>query len=93
MKSDEQLLTKMQLDYELLDSGCCGMAGYFGYEAGSHYEVGKAAGERVLLPRVRKAEAGTIIVADGFSCREQIEQETGRKGLHIAQVLQMALRK
>lgn len=92
MKSDETLLKKMQLDYELLDSGCCGMAGYFGYEAGNHYEVGKAAGERVLLPIVRKADPDTIIVADGFSCREQIEQETGRKGLHTAQVLQMALR-
>ncbi|MGN6639662.1 MAG: hypothetical protein ACTHJ8_12185, partial [Mucilaginibacter sp.] len=51
------------------------------------------AGERVLLPEVRKADADTIIVADGFSCREQIEQETDRKGLHIAQVLQMAIKK
>ncbi|HVW96164.1 MAG TPA: FAD-binding and (Fe-S)-binding domain-containing protein [Mucilaginibacter sp.] len=93
MDSDKQLLNKLQLDYELMDSGCCGMAGYFGYGEGSHYEVGKAAGERVLLPNVRKAAADTIIMADGFSCREQIEQETGRKGLHTAQVLQMALRK
>lgn len=91
MNSDEKLLDKMQLDYQVLDAGCCGMAGYFGYEAGSHYEVGKAAGERVLLPQVRNADAYAIIIADGFSCREQIEQETNRKGLHTAQVMQMAM--
>jgi FAD/FMN-containing dehydrogenase/Fe-S oxidoreductase len=91
METDEKLMDKMQLEYQVLDSGCCGMAGYFGYEEGSHYEVGKAAGERVLLPKVREADANAIIIADGFSCREQIEQETERKGLHIAQVMQMAL--
>ena len=68
------------------------MAGYFGYEKGDHYDVSIKAGERVLLPAVRKAARKTIIIADGFSCREQIEQETDRKGLHLAQVLQMALR-
>ncbi|HVS91164.1 MAG TPA: FAD-binding and (Fe-S)-binding domain-containing protein [Mucilaginibacter sp.] len=91
--TDKKVLDKMKLDYNVLDSGCCGMAGYFGYEEGSHYDVGKAAGERVLLPEVRNADAETIIIADGFSCREQIEQETERKGLHIAQVLQMAIHK
>jgi FAD/FMN-containing dehydrogenase/Fe-S oxidoreductase len=93
MESDTKVLDKMKLDYKMLDSGCCGMAGYFGYEAGKHYEVGLAAGERVLLPAVRDADKEAIIVTDGFSCREQIEQGTGRKGLHTAQVLQMALRK
>ncbi|HEY9001272.1 MAG TPA: FAD-binding and (Fe-S)-binding domain-containing protein [Mucilaginibacter sp.] len=93
MESDEKLLNKMKLDHTLLDSGCCGMAGYFGYEEGRHYQLGKASGERVLLPAVRNAKASDIIIADGFSCREQIEQETGRKGLHTAQVLQMALKK
>jgi Fe-S oxidoreductase len=91
MDSDKKLLDKLNLDYRMLDSGCCGMAGYFGYEEGSHYEVGKAAGERVLLLEVRNASAETIIIADGFSCREQIEQETSRKGMHTAQVLQMAI--
>ena len=93
MDSDTKLLDDMKLEYKMLDSGCCGMAGYFGYEAGRHYEVGLAAGERVLLPAVRDADEETIIVTDGFSCREQIEQETDRKGLHTAQILQMALRK
>lgn len=92
MKADLSLLDKTGLDYQLLDSGCCGMAGYFGYEKGAHYEVGKAAGERVLLPAVREASPETIIMADGFSCREQIEQGTNRKAMHSAQVLQMMLR-
>ncbi len=92
MKSEKSVLEKTKLDYEMLDSGCCGMAGYFGYEKGDHYDVSIKAGERVLLPAVRKAAQETIVVADGFSCREQIEQETDRKGLHLAQVLQMALR-
>ncbi|MDP4247899.1 MAG: FAD-binding and (Fe-S)-binding domain-containing protein [Bacteroidota bacterium] len=92
MDCEKSLLRKTGLDVDMLDSGCCGMAGYFGYEKGEHYDVSIAAGERVLLPAVRKADKETIIIADGFSCREQIEQETDRKGLHLAQVLQMALR-
>jgi hypothetical protein len=75
-----------------LDSGCCGMAGSFGYERGDKYAVSIACGERVLLPEVRSAKPSTIIVADGFSCREQISQQTGRHGLHVAEVLAMALR-
>ena len=91
MRCEKTLLDKTKLDYNVLDSGCCGMAGYFGYEKGKHYEVSIGAGERVLLPAVRNASEDTVIIADGFSCREQIEQETNRKGMHLAQVLQMAL--
>ncbi|KAA9041785.1 FAD-binding oxidoreductase [Ginsengibacter hankyongi] len=90
--ADKRLLKRTGLDFEVLDSGCCGMAGYFGYEKGEHYDVSIGAGERVLLPAVRTAGKETFIIADGFSCREQIAQETDRKGLHLAQVLQMALR-
>ncbi len=90
--TDKKLLKKTGLDFEVLDSGCCGLAGGFGYEKGEHYDVSIKAGERVLLPAVRKAADTTLIVADGFSCREQIEQETNRKALHLAQVLQMGLR-
>jgi Fe-S oxidoreductase len=79
----------MGLDFEHLDSGCCGMAGAFGFEA-KHYDISMRIGERVLLPRAREAAADTLIIADGFSCREQIEQSTGREALHLAQVLQMA---
>jgi hypothetical protein len=68
------------------------MAGSFGFESGEHYDVSIGAGERVILPKVRGASRDTIVVADGFSCREQIEQGTGRRALHLAQVLRMALR-
>ena len=88
---EKSLLKKTGLDYEVLDSGCCGMAGYFGYEKGDHYDVSVKAGERVLLPAVRNFDSNGFIIADGFSCREQIEQETDRKGLHLAQVLDIAL--
>ena len=90
MKDEESLLTKMGLNYSVPDSGCCGMAGAFGFEK-EHYDISIKVGERVLLPAVRKAEKETIIIADGFSCREQIAQTTDRQALHLAQVLQMAL--
>ena len=80
----------MQLDHRLLESGCCGMAGAFGYEA-DKYQVSVACGERALLPEVRKAPVSSIIVADGFSCKEQIAQETGRHALHLAEVLKLGL--
>ena len=86
MESDKKLLDKTGLDYEVLDSGCCGLAGSFGFEAG-HYDVAQAVGELVLLPAVRAADDSTLIIADGFSCREQIAHSTGRKALHTAQVL------
>jgi Fe-S oxidoreductase len=88
--SETDLLKRAGLDCTVLDSGCCGMAGSFGYEA-DHYEVGLACGERVLLPSVRSAPHESLIVTDGFSCREMIRQETDRRALHIAQVLQIAL--
>jgi FAD/FMN-containing dehydrogenase/Fe-S oxidoreductase len=87
---EKQLLEKMGLDVEELDSGCCGMAGGWGYEPG-HYDVSVACGERVLLPKVREASPETLIVADGFSCRSQIEQcATGRNGMHVAEVIKLA---
>jgi len=72
-----------------VDSGCCGMAGSFGYEA-EHYETSLAMGERSLLPAVRKAEEDTTIVAAGVSCRQQIKHATGRQALHPAEVLHAA---
>ncbi|HET7808826.1 MAG TPA: FAD-linked oxidase C-terminal domain-containing protein [Gaiellaceae bacterium] len=87
---DTQLLEAMGLEVEELDAGCCGMAGGWGYEEG-HYDVSIACGERVLLPSVREAPRDALIVADGFSCRSQIEQaQTGRRALHSAQVLALA---
>ena len=91
MGDEESLLRKMGVDLQSLDSGCCGMAGSFGFEK-EKYEVSQAVGERVLLPAVRQAPAETLIVSDGFSCREQIRQATGRRAMHLAEVLELALR-
>ncbi len=89
--SQRELFDAAGLDYTILDSGCCGMAGAFGYEKGEHYRVSIACGERVLLPAVRNAAGDTLIVADGFSCREQIAQTTNRRAMHLAEVLQLAI--
>ncbi len=88
---EEAVMKKMGLDYDALDSGCCGMAGSFGYEK-EKYDVSIACGERKLLPKVRDAETTTLIMADGFSCKEQIEQDTPRHALHLAEVMAMAIR-
>jgi Fe-S oxidoreductase len=80
----------MGADTKSLDAGCCGMAGPFGFDK-DKYAVSQAIGERVLLPAVRAAEPDTIVISDGFSCREQIEQATGRKAMHLAEILQQAL--
>jgi FAD/FMN-containing dehydrogenase/Fe-S oxidoreductase len=92
LDDEEAVLRRLGLDFEVLDSCCCGLAGSFGYHAGQHYDVSMKAGERVLFPAVRKADAETLVVADGFSCREQIAHATGRSAMHVAEVLQMALR-
>ena len=90
MTDEESLLRKMGTQVTSPDAGCCGMAGPFGFDAGK-YDVSMAIGERVLLPAVRTTPADTLIVSDGFSCREQIQQATGRKALHLAEVVQLAL--
>jgi FAD/FMN-containing dehydrogenase/Fe-S oxidoreductase len=90
MDCEKKLFDEMELDCELLDSGCCGMAGAFGFEK-DHYEISIACGERMLLPAVRTAARDTLIIADGFSCREQVRQTTDRIPLHTAEVLKMAL--
>jgi len=89
---DMRVLDRLGLDWELIDSGCCGLAGSFGYEAGEKYEVSMKAGEQVLLPAVREAPKHALIVTDGFSCRSQIKHGTDRQALHLAQVLQLAIR-
>jgi Fe-S oxidoreductase len=73
-----------------LDAGCCGMAGSFGYEK-EHYEISRMVGEQRLFPAIRQADADTVIVAPGFSCRLQIEHFTGRKAVHPATLLQSLL--
>ena len=90
MTDEESLLRKMGVELESLDAGCCGMAGPFGFEA-DKYAVSQAIGERVLLPAVRRAAPDTLIVSDGFSCREQILQATGRRAIHLAEAMRLAL--
>jgi Fe-S oxidoreductase len=89
MTGEEAVLRDLGVQYELLDSGCCGLAGSFGFER-EHYDVSMKVGERVLLPAVRTAPKDALIVADGFSCRTQIAGATGRRALHLADVLEMA---
>ena len=91
LDAEQALLRRAGLELELPDTGCCGMAGAFGFERGDHYAVSIAAGERALLPAVRRTDAQTLILADGFSCREQIRQQTDRQPLHLAQLLRQAL--
>jgi len=74
----------MGAEVQCPDTGCCGMAGPFGFER-DKYAVAQAVGERALLPAVRSAAPETLIVADGFSCREQIRQSTGRTAMHLAE--------
>ena len=91
MTDEEALLRRMGAEVNLLDSGCCGMAGAFGFEK-DKFEISQAIGERVLLPAVRQQSSETLIVADGFSCREQIRQSTGRDALHLSEVLSLAMK-
>jgi len=79
------------LKVETIESSCCGMAGSFGYES-EHFDASMKMAELSLLPAVRKAPADALVVADGTSCRHQIHDGAGREALHVARVLQMALK-
>ena len=92
MTAEESLLHRIGVDFQSPAPGCCGMAGSFGFERDKDkYEISQAIGELELLPAVRRAPADWLIIADGFSCREQIAQGTNRHALHLAEVLQMTL--
>jgi FAD/FMN-containing dehydrogenase/Fe-S oxidoreductase len=86
-----ELLEQAGVGAEPTKAGCCGMAGSFGYGAGEQYDVSMRIGEQFLLPAVRAADAETLLVADGFSCRTQITAGTGRRALHTAEVLALGL--
>jgi Fe-S oxidoreductase len=89
-QADRHLLDQLGLDYDWLDPGCCGLAGSFGFER-DKYQLSVAVGEQVLLPAVRGADADTLLITDGFGCREQIAQTTDRRAMHLAEVLALAL--
>jgi Fe-S oxidoreductase len=88
--ADRSVMAAAGIKATVPDSGCCGLAGNFGFERG-HYEVSRAVGERVLLPAVRNAAPTTAVVADGFSCRTQIAHGTPRRAVHLAELLADAL--
>jgi Fe-S oxidoreductase len=90
MNAEESVLRRIGLDYRTPSLGCCGMAGSFGFED-DKYDVSIAIGELDLLPAVRQAPPDWFVIANGFSCREQIAQETDRHALHLAEVLELAI--
>jgi len=90
MQAEESVLGRIGLDVQAPAAGCCGMAGSFGFES-DKLDVSLAIGELELLPAVRRAPPDWLVIANGFSCREQISQETDRHALHLAEVLQMAM--
>ena len=87
---EQKTLDKMGVEKEAPEDGCCGMAGAFGFET-DHFEVAQKCGERVLLPKLKETAKDTLIVADGFSCREMISQNTDRHALHMSEVIRMAM--
>jgi FAD/FMN-containing dehydrogenase/Fe-S oxidoreductase len=86
--ADEKLLAAAGADTEHLETGCCGLAGNFGFQAG-HGDVSRAVAERALLPTLRSASSGAVVLADGFSCRTQIHEldSGGREAMHLAELL------
>ncbi len=88
--ADRAVLAALGVDAQVLDSGCCGLAGNFGFEKG-HYEVSMACAERVLLPAVRAADPDVAVLADGFSCRTQLRQAGTREPVHLAQLAAIML--
>ncbi len=88
--AEEDLYKRLGLDFEVLDSGCCGLAGSFGFERG-HHDISVQIGEQRLMPAVREAGETTLVISDGFSCKTQIAELTERRGLHTAQVIKMAM--
>jgi len=90
MDDEEAVLRRLGIDYQMPAPGCCGMAGAFGFEKGK-YDVSLAIAELELLPAVRNAPSDWLIIADGFSCREQIQQCTGRRAMHLAEIMRSAI--
>ncbi len=90
LDGEKKMLDKMGLDATIMESGCCGQAGSFGFEEGK-YDISMRIANRSMVPKIEESSPGTLIVANGFSCQTQITDATDRKPVHLAQVIQMAL--
>jgi FAD/FMN-containing dehydrogenase/Fe-S oxidoreductase len=90
MSAEKELYERLGLDFEVLDSGCCGLAGSFGFEK-DHDGISREIADQRLLPMLREAPENTLLIADGFSCKTQIEQLTDYRPLHTAQVIKLAM--
>jgi Fe-S oxidoreductase len=86
VEAEKKIMERLSLNYEVMPSGCCGMAGSFGFER-AKFDTSMKIAERVMLPKVRAADRDCIIIAGGFSCREQIEQGARRSTKHLAEVV------
>jgi Fe-S oxidoreductase len=84
------IMEKLGVNTTVIGGGCCGLAGNWGFEPG-HYDISQTLGERELFPAIRNASEGTLVLADGFSCRTQIAQGTSADGVHLAQIMRKAL--
>jgi FAD/FMN-containing dehydrogenase/Fe-S oxidoreductase len=91
MDSQREALERAGIECDVPDAGCCGMAGSFGFEK-EKYDISMACAERVLLPALREAGDDTLVIANGFSCREQVAQATGHRPMHLAEILRLAHR-
>jgi FAD/FMN-containing dehydrogenase/Fe-S oxidoreductase len=89
--ADLRVMGRVGLEVERPNPGCCGMAGSFGFERGRKYDVSRRVAGQALLPALSSVPADRMVLADGFSCREQIDQLAGRRALHLAEALRMAL--
>jgi Fe-S oxidoreductase len=88
-ESDARLLAWMGIEAEILNAGCCGLAGSFGFNKNNH-ELSMRIAEQKLMPAIRAADLNTLLITNGFSCREQIRQATGRRSFNITEVVAMA---
>jgi Fe-S oxidoreductase len=88
--AEARVMQRLGVRNTFLDSGCCGLAGNFGFERG-HLEVSLAVAEHALLPAVRAAPEETVVLADGFSCRTQVDHALGRDSRHLAQLIDEAM--
>jgi Fe-S oxidoreductase len=87
--ADERLMKRAGIDTTEMQRSCCGLAGNFGFEDG-HYDVSRASAERLLLPAIEGAPADAVLMADGYSCRTQVQQLAGRRATHLAEILDAA---